>query len=105
MFNATSGHSLTVSCKSASHALMDVSAVRPATTALNADLITFSIQELHCVWKSVVMAKNTLQTVMMETMSMGMDAARTVTLKLDSHATVVHQAPKMPVQPFFHQLL
>ena len=53
------------------------------------------------VLKSVVMERDTLLNVMMETTLMGMDVQRIVTSKLDSHVMVDHQALKTAVQPFF----
>lgn len=94
---------LTANCKNVSHVRMDVSVARLVMIVLNADLTTSLIQELHCVWKSVVMVKSTLQTVMMAIMLMATDAARIVTLRLDSHVTVDHQAAEIPAQPCFHQ--
>lgn len=54
------------------------------------------------VLRFAVMERDTLLNVMMETTSMVMDAARTVTLKLDSHATEVHQAQRTHAAPFSH---
>lgn len=47
------------------------------------------------------MEKDTLFNVMMETTLMEMDVQKIVTLKLDSHVMVDHQALKIAVQPFF----
>jgi hypothetical protein len=94
---------LTPSCKSVSHVLMDASVVRLATIVLNAGLTIFLIQDLHCVYKFVVMVRSTLQTVMMAIMLMVMDAAWIVTLKLDSHVMVDHQAPRIHAQLYFRQ--
>ena len=68
-------------CKNVFHALTDVLVVRLATTVLNADPITYSIPEPPCVWKSAVMAKSTLLTVMTVTTSTVMDVVKIVTLK------------------------
>ncbi len=82
---------------------MDASVVRLVTIVLNAGLITFLIQDLHCVYKFVVMVRSTLQTVMMAIMLMVMDAAWIVRLRLDSHVTVDHQAARIYAQLCFRQ--
>lgn len=56
---------------------------------------------LAFVFKFVVMERDTLLNVMMETTLMVMDVQRIVTLKLDSLVMVVHQALKIAVQLFF----
>lgn len=56
---------------------------------------------LAFVLKFVVMERDTLLNVMMETTLTVMDVQRIVTLKLDSLAMVVHQVLKTVVQLFF----
>lgn len=58
--------------------------------------------KLDFVLKFVVMERDTLLNVMMETMLMVMDVQKIVTLRLDSHVMAVHQALKTAVQLFFH---
>lgn len=59
--------------------------------------------KLDFVLKFVVMERDTLLNVMMETMLMVMDVQKIVTLRLDSHVMAVHQALKTAVQLFSHQ--
>jgi len=58
--------------------------------------------KLDFVLKFVVMERDTLLNVMMETTLMVTDAQKIVTLRLDSHVMAVHQALKTAVQLFFH---
>ncbi len=48
------------------------------------------------------MVRSTLRNVMMVITLMVMDAAKIVTLRLDSHVTVDHQGPGIPAHPCFH---
>lgn len=89
--------------KNACLALMDVLPVKLATIALNADLITLLMPNPDFVSKSVVMEKDTLLNVMMETTSMVMDAAKIADLKSDSHASEVHQLQETHAVLFSHQ--
>ena len=66
-------------------------------TVPNVDLIMSSMPRVIFVFKYVVMQRDTLQTVMMETMLMEMDAAETAILKLDTHVTVDLQTQLTPV--------
>lgn len=101
--NAMSELSSTHNSKNVFHALMDVSHARLATIVLNADPTTHLMPRADFVLKFAVMEKDTLLSAMMETTLMVMDAARIATLKLDSHAMAVHQAPKIHAAPFSHQ--
>jgi cell division GTPase FtsZ len=89
--------------KSAFHVQTDVLRVRLVTIALNADLITLLMSNLDFALKSAVMEKDTLLNVMMETMSMVMDAARIAESKSASHALEVHQLQKTHAVLFFPQ--
>jgi hypothetical protein len=101
--NATSVLSLILNSKSAFHALMDVLHAKLATIVLNADRTTLSMPRPDFVLNSVVMERDTLLNVMMETTLMAMDAARTAESKSVSHATEVHQLPKTHALPFSQQ--
>ncbi len=101
--NAMSVLSLILNSKSAFHALMDVLHARLATIVLNADRTTLLMPKPDFALKSVVMERDTLLNVMMETTLMVMDAARTVESKSASHATEVHQLPKTHARPFSQQ--
>lgn len=87
--------------KNAFHALMVVLHARPVMIVLNADQTTLWMLNQDFVLKFVVMEKDTLLNVMMVTTLMEMDVQKIVTLKLDSHVMVDHQALKTAVQPFF----
>lgn len=101
--NATSELTSTLNSKSAFHVLMDAFHARLAMIALNADLTTISMQGLDFVLKFVVMERDTLLNVMMETTLTVMDAARIAKSKSASHVTEVHQLPETHAAPFSHQ--
>ncbi len=82
---------------------MDVLHAKLATIVLNADRTTLSMPRPDFVLNSVVMERDTLLNVMMETTLMAMDAARTAESKSVSHATEVHQLPKTHALPFSQQ--
>ena len=89
--------------KNAFHALMDVLLAKLATNVLNADLTTLLTPNPGFAFKSVVMERDTLLNVMMETTSMVTDAAKIAELKSDSHASEVRQLPETRAVPFSHQ--
>lgn len=91
--------------KNAFHALTDASPVRLVMIVLNADLTTPSMPNLGFVLKFVVMEKDTLLNVMMETMLTEMGAVGIAELKWVSHVSEVHQLPETHAVLFYHQPL
>lgn len=88
--------------KNVCHALMDALPARHATIVLNADQTMLLIPKADFALKFAVMQKDTPRSAMMETTLMGMDAARIVELKLDFHASAVHQIQETPAALFCH---
>lgn len=102
VLNATSELTSIPNFKNVCHALMDVLPVRHATIVLNADQTMLLIQRAVFVLKFAVMQKDTPPSAMMEITSMVMDAARIVELRLDFHASVVHQIQETLAALFCH---
>lgn len=89
--------------KNAFHVQMDALPAKLVMIALNADLTTRLTPNLDFALKSVVMERDTLLNVMMETTSMVTDAAKIAELKSDSHVSEVRQLPETHAVPFSHQ--